>query len=431
MPGTDLSSELSLARKVDGLDRVISASTTYDRLLDIGSSLGVTRVADITGLDRVGIPVYSAIVPSSQDQISVYNGKGLRPIDAKVGALMESIERQTALKARLPCIEASFKKLSQKERTLDPWKINQALFNDFNPESMCDWVCGTDLFSNEEVWVPAHLAGYLWNDLPHRSPYTVSDSNGLASGNNRLEAICHALCELIERDAWTFAELGACFLPAARRRVLAGKSKRPSDDLEHRPCIEIPGDNELLRAFQDAGLELHVREITSSLRVPAFVASVADESIFGFPMAHGGFGCNPNADVALRRAISEVAQSRCVDIQGVREDIVDSKAPKDLFSLHTRRLASVNRKSWLLGESRTRRPFEAIESHSFEDLNQDLQWLMERLMAGGMNEVIVVDFTPGCTTHSVVRVIVPGIELWASDHGRVGPRAVEFWKQNA
>ena len=431
MPLINTSPRNQNSKKIDGLDRVIGASETFVRLREIGNTLGVTRIADITGLDRIGIPVYSAIVPSSDDGISVYNGKGLRSIDAKVGALMESIERQTALKTRLPYIEATYRHLSQQDRTLDPWKINQALFEDFTPESLCSWVRGTDLFSGEEVWVPAHLAGYLWNDVPHGSPFTVSDSNGLASGNNRLEAIYHALCELIERDAWTFAELGGSFLPAARGQVMGGASAGQSDDLEHCPCVEIPLDNELLRAFQEAGLSLLVRDITSALQVPAFLASVGDESIFGFPMAHVGFGCSPNADVALRRAITEVAQSRCVDIQSVREDIVDSNASKGMFSLHTKRVATVNRRSWFLGESQSRRPFEAIESHIFKDLNQDIQWLMQRLEAAGLAEAIVVDFTPDCTTHSVVRVILPGIELWASDHGRVGPRAVEFWKRHA
>lgn len=431
MPLINTSLRNQNSHKVDGLDRVIGASETFARLREIGNTLGVTRIADITGLDRVGIPVYSAIVPSSEDGISVYNGKGLRPIDAKVGALMESIERQTALKTRLPYIEATYSQLSQQDRTLDPWKINQALFEDFTPETQCSWVRGTDLFSGEKVWVPAHQAGYLWNEVPHGSPFTVNDSNGLASGNNRLEAVYHALCELIERDAWTFAELGASFLPAARRQVIGGSAAGQSDDLEHCPCIEISRENELFRAFREAGLNLLVRDITSTIQVPAFLASVGDESIFGFPMAHVGFGCSPNAHVALRRAITEVAQSRCVDIQSVREDIVDSNAPKEMFSLHTRRVAVVNRRSWVLGESRIRRPFEAIESHSFDDLNQDLQWLMQRLETAGLSEAIVVDFTPDCTTHSVVRVIVPGIELWASDHGRVGPRAVEFWRQHA
>ena len=431
MPLINTSLRNQNSHKVDGLDRVIGASETFARLREIGNTLGVTRIADITGLDRVGIPVYSAIVPSSEDGISVYNGKGLRPIDAKVGALMESIERQTALKTRLPYIEATYSQLSQQDRTLDPWKINQALFEDFTPETQCSWVRGTDLFSGEKVWVPAHQAGSLWNEVPHGSPFTVNDSNGLASGNNRLEAVYHALCELIERDAWTFAELGASFLPAARRQVIGGSAAGQSDDLEHCPCIEISRENELFRAFREAGLNLLVRDITSTIQVPAFLASVGDESIFGFPMAHVGFGCSPNAHVALRRAITEVAQSRCVDIQSVREDIVDSNAPKEMFSLHTRRVAVVNRRSWVLGESRIRRPFEAIESHSFDDLNQDLQWLMQRLETAGLSEAIVVDFTPDCTTHSVVRVIVPGIELWASDHGRVGPRAVEFWRQHA
>ena len=108
MPLINTSPRNRSSQKVDGLDRVIGASETFARLREIGNTLGVTRIADITGLDRVGIPVYSAIVPSSEDGISVYNGKGLRPIDAKVGALMESIERQTALKTRLPYIEATY-----------------------------------------------------------------------------------------------------------------------------------------------------------------------------------------------------------------------------------------------------------------------------------------------------------------------------------
>ncbi len=417
--------------KVDALDRVTAASETFLRLQETGRSLGVTRIADITGLDRIGIPVYSSIVPLSDDGISVYNGKGLRPIDAKVGALMEAIERQTALKTRLPCIEARYSELSQQSRTLDPWRINQALSLDFTPESECSWVRGTDLFSSEECWVPAKLAGYIWDDLPHPSPFVVNDTTGLASGNNRLEATCHALCELVERDAWTFAELGARSLPAVRRSVISAGPIQRSDDLEHCPCIELPEGNELVQAFLAVGLTPQVRDITSSVRVPAFLAAVADESIFGFPMAHLGFGAHPNAEVALRRALTEAAQSRCVDIQAVREDISGPNTPDEAFSLHTRRVAAVNKKSWTLGESEVKRPFRAIESHCFDDLRLDLQFLMTRLRSAGLDEAIVVDFTPDCTSHSVVRVIVPGIELWATDHGRLGQRAVEFWKQHA
>jgi ribosomal protein S12 methylthiotransferase accessory factor len=86
--------------KVAGTQRTLHAEETLNRVHESARTLGITRLADITGLDHVGIPIYSAIVPASADAISVYTGKGLSPVDAKVGALMEAIERQTILRAR-------------------------------------------------------------------------------------------------------------------------------------------------------------------------------------------------------------------------------------------------------------------------------------------------------------------------------------------
>ncbi|MCK7501322.1 MAG: YcaO-like family protein [Comamonadaceae bacterium] len=58
---------------------------------------GITRVADITNLDRIGIPVFSSIRPmADRGAISVYNGKGATPTEAKVSAMMEGLERYSA-----------------------------------------------------------------------------------------------------------------------------------------------------------------------------------------------------------------------------------------------------------------------------------------------------------------------------------------------
>src|SRR5579872_5458480 len=55
--------------------------------------LGITRVTDITRLDRVGIPVYASIRPAATEgSLCVNAGKGLHPIEAEVGAYMEAIE---------------------------------------------------------------------------------------------------------------------------------------------------------------------------------------------------------------------------------------------------------------------------------------------------------------------------------------------------
>ncbi len=89
--------------KIAGTQRTLHAEDTLHRVHEAARTLGVTRLADITGLDHVGIPTYNAVVPASADAISVYTGKGLRPVDAKVGALMEAIERQTILIATSWC----------------------------------------------------------------------------------------------------------------------------------------------------------------------------------------------------------------------------------------------------------------------------------------------------------------------------------------
>ena len=417
--------------KVDGIERVVPAATTIKRVAQAADALGVTRLADITGLDRVGIPVYSSVVPKSRDTLSVYNGKGLRPIDAQAGALMEAIERQTALNARPPFMEGSFLELSKTHRALDPKHINQKLADDYSEDRPYSWIEGLDIVSGESWWVPAKLAGYLWDDVPHPSCFEMNDTTGIASGNCRQEAICHALCELAERDAWTMAELGAHQLPRQRRSLARGhKAKDGPDDLEMFPCIEI-GSNELLDKFHAADLFPIVRDITSELQIPTVFASVWDEHIAGFPMAHSGMGSHPNVNVALRRALSELAQSRCVDIQGVREDIAPPGVEADFFSLHTRRITAIDRDTWYLGPSKSKRPLESIASNEFDSLEGDLAFLMDRFAACGLDRIIVVEFTAADVPYSVVRVIVPGIELWATDHGRLGRRAVDFWKKHA
>ena len=58
---------------------------------------GITRLTDITDLDRVKIPVFSAIRPTAQSgSVSVYAGKGATKEQAKASAMMEGFERYSA-----------------------------------------------------------------------------------------------------------------------------------------------------------------------------------------------------------------------------------------------------------------------------------------------------------------------------------------------
>src|SRR5262249_32458408 len=154
--------------------------------------------------------------------LSVYNGKGRRSVDAKAGALMEAIERQTALKTRLPFVEHSFSNLRKSRPVLDLKSINQELAPNYSDDRVYSWIEALDIVSGQPCWVPAKFAGFNCHDVPHPACFTLTDTNGLASGNCREEAICHALCELAERDAWTMVELGAHQMPRERRAFAIG-----------------------------------------------------------------------------------------------------------------------------------------------------------------------------------------------------------------
>lgn len=415
--------------KVDGLDRIIPASETLLNVAGVAESMGVTRLANITGLDRVGIPVYAAVVPKSDDILSVYNGKGRRLIDAKVGALMEAIERQTALKTRLPMVQGSFAELRQSCNVLDPRTVNQEMSEDYSENIVYSWIEGRDIVADEAILVPADLAGYRWNTSLPRTCFARNDANGLASGNCREEAICHALCELAERDAWTMAEIGAHQLPRARRLAF-GESAYGPDDLDLFPTLDAD-ENELVQKFVEAGLSPVIHAITSEIGVPTIVASVADDYVPGFPMVHGGFGSHPNADVAVTRALTELAQSRCVDIQGVREDIKPPTSNSNGRHTHTQRARTIDQNAWYLGQSATRMKISQLPSYKFPTIKDDLAFLIDRFLANGLNQIIVVDFSSQGAPCAVVRVIVPGIEFWVTGQKRLGSRALAFWRSNA
>ncbi len=154
---------LGIARKQDPLhsERITTADETLRRALPIAAEKGMTRLADITGLDRVGIPIYSAVVPGSEDGISVYNGKGLTAVDSRTSAVMEAIERQTALAAEVPVIEESYERLRRSRKTVvDPRSFNHKLSGDFGDDVPYLWMEGFDLLSEESIFVPVGLAGY-------------------------------------------------------------------------------------------------------------------------------------------------------------------------------------------------------------------------------------------------------------------------------
>jgi len=416
-------------------ERAVPAEQTLERARR-SAAAAVTRLADITGLDRLGIPVYAAVVPKSDDPISVYNGKGVRRIDAQTGAWMEAIERQTALRAELAVVKGSLRQLRRGRRAVaDPATFNRRLRENYGRDRPYLWTEAWDLIANEPVLAPAGAAGFGRKYGNTSSPFWVSSSNGLASGNCLEEAICHALCELVERDAFTLAELRSQWIPRARREAALGAQAAAEgwDDPDVCPRIDLSaaGDPfpELLAGFARAGLFPVVRDITSDLGVPSAAACLAEDVLPGFPQAHGGMGAHPNARVAIARALTELAQSRVVDIQGAREDILPAGESAGIALRHTKRVGKLEPRRWIFQQDGRVRRFAEIESFESDDIAEDIRLILARLVRRGIERVLVVDLSePG--GFAVARVIVPGLESWALDREKIGPRAAEFWRRH-
>ena len=394
-----------------GMHRVVAPAETLRRIRPLAWKAGVTRLADITGLDRIGVPTYSAVVPKSPDLLSTYNGKGATRTDAACGALMEAIERHSAIHLRRPTVRGSYRKVSRQGRALDPGTISLKLDAGYRGDRVLHWLDGYDIAKDEAVKVPATAAGYMLYEGYGPPCFDIVTSTGLASGNTLEEAICHALCELIERDAWTLADLLTSRSPEAFERY-------PEIDLATADG-RIRG---MLRHFAKAGLKPLVKDMTSDIGVPGVMASCAEET-GAIPLAHLGFGAHPDPMVAVSRAVSELAQSRAVDIQGVREDLSAPDEPVPSYMQHVKRVAEIDRTSWYHCPSRQRRKLSEVGGAVHADILDDIRFMVGGLRRAGLEEVIVVDLTAEELGVPVVRVLVPGLESWAADHSRIGRRA--------
>src|SRR6185503_6274388 len=170
------------------------------------------------------------------------------------------------------------------------------------------------------------------------NPFSYFHTNGLASGNVMEEAVCHALCEVIERDAMSLAELRASAIPfhilrtvlhslnSAGLKVPPIPAERFVDDPGVFPDVDISGIDfepvsKLADKFERAGISLTVKDITSDTGIPTFNASSVEWVSHDYGYLAEGHGTHPDARIALLRAITEVSQTRAANIQGARDDL--------------------------------------------------------------------------------------------------------------
>jgi ribosomal protein S12 methylthiotransferase accessory factor len=356
------------------------------------ATAGISEVRDITELDVLGVPVFVSVRPQARGEAFTF-GKGLRSVDAEVGAYMEALEfyfaepgigdvsthwgsaRDVAGHERADDAILDFVPLLQREVDLDgPLLLALA----------------RDLESGAECAIPAELIYYPAPEVGQS--LFGSSTNGLASGNSVLEATIQALLELIERDIWSFE-----FVRNASRLVEAAS---------------LPdGVSEIVGRAEQNGLQLKVRTIPNDYGIPFFAAFVFDLNNPSRKTFNGGWACDLDRDRALIRAVNEAAQSRVAFIHGGR------KAPaSDADEQVRRHMMGVSdpRQQVLLTDI----PDLAVDS----TLQQKLDALIEILRRVVREPIYRVVFTPPDSPLQVVRVVVPLMENLKETRVRLGRR---------
>jgi YcaO-like protein with predicted kinase domain len=254
------------------------------------------------------------------------------------------------------------------------------------------WMEGFDVLNSVSTWLPYDVihADYSLPTLSSGGCFQLS-TNGLAGGNTLLEAVNHALCEVIERDATTLWN----YLPDARKQASEIALDTIADDLTV----------QLIHKCTEAPFSLRVWDASSDVGVPVFIAELHE------PLERGagvwnkpayGSGCHPNKDVALIRALTEAAQARTTFIAGARDDMSWQDYASELsVNLAQRRGAA--------GEP-PYKVFGQLPSFDHAELRADFDWLAGRLLACGVGQAVVVDLSQAALGIPVVRVVVPGLE---------------------
>ena len=425
---------------VNGTSRITPAQETLKRVTFISQKIGVTRLADITNMDILGIPNYSAVLPGTEDYIWVYSGKGPTKAHARASALMESIERYSSLPSGGPknFIQGSYDQLSKSFNVLHPDEIVEPLRFQYNNEMSMDFLSGFDLFSEEQILVPASVALFRYSPVPpFVDPFAFHHTNGLASGNVMEEAICHSLCEVIERDATSLAELRASAIPFHFLRHITNALKEkgyalnsiPTDKYVDDPTIfpdidisqsEFQPVKALAEKFLQANIPLIIKDITSDIGIPTFNASSIEWISHDYGYLAEGHGTHPDARVALMRAITEVSQTRAANIQGARDDLRKIRYGQNNTD---------DKRAWQFMPSSKKVKFSEVTSYFNQDILNDIKLILEHLKQTGLNRAIIVNLTNDSIGIPVVRAIVPGLETFKITKSVMGWRARRYFKK--
>ncbi|WP_457585321.1 YcaO-like family protein [Ensifer canadensis] len=343
----------------------------------------ITRLGDLTGLDRIGLPVVQAVRPAALSEVTSL-GRGLAMAGAAVGAIMESLERFYA-EAIPP--ERVFL------ATADELKTVGGLFENLLVpsrrgnwrETTIPWIIGIDIATGRAHPVPLELVHTCYTDPPpaHDGLF-MRTTTGLACHMTVVGAFLHGLFECIERDAIARAFATHGFFDQMRISSL-GLGER----VDH--ILSVAGQH---------GISFGLWLAPSPAKVPVVwcqtIETGAGEPILALPTE--GYAAGPSVEAAAASAMLEALSARAGAISGARDD-----QTREHYRRSTDAVVAKARQLILGGTFGASRP--AIEAPALSDLRS----LIDAVTSAGLGPILAVPVGSDAETGvQCIRAILPG-----------------------
>lgn len=376
---SNTSSLLTNHYHLGGALRVRQPEETLEVIQPYIEKASITRIANITRLDSLGIPVYCCFRPNSKS-LSLSQGKGINDDLAKCSAYMEAIEHYYAESITPDSMIESSKLDASKMIFLEAFSSGMFRYTHVDNIS-CDWISTNNLIDGKNYFIPYDLLSLdLCSSNIGLGVYPKS-STGLASGNNNEEALCHALYEVVERNSF--------------KTYKAISNQAKTELLINVDSIDNTHAMRIIELCKINKIDVLIFDITSQFLIPAFQCIFIDKSPV-HPLGHfSGTGAHLDKGIALCRALTEAAQSRLTYIAGCRDDIFPSS-----YKLQ-----------WPTLQVSSERDYKEISSTTQISFADQLKFLINKFNEQQFDKVLVYYHTQPEDLISVVRVTIPYLTI--------------------
>ena len=260
------------------------------------------------------------------------------------------------------------------------------------------WCRAVDAATGDECYVPAAMVFMPYHFYPETGEDAIVQpiSTGLAAHGSWARAVAGAICEVIERDAFTITWQRALAHPQLRVETLSD------------------ANYELVERFECTGSVVTILDITTDVGVPTVLSLLQSESEH-CPALVVAAAADIDADRAIQKSLEELAHTRRYS-QQVKSRM--PRMPADDYRQVTSQVDHLN--FWCdhanapLGEfllrSSNRVDFDDLPNLATGRPPQDVDVLVERIAQTG-HRVLLVDLTTPDVAElgfSVVRAVVPG-----------------------